>query len=200
MEPVFATPIPAAGLDGGSTPASSSSSSSSSSSARSTNSADLITKKPTPCITGMVIDNGDCGHRFVGSWDTKNYAGAYDSDQSMADGRRWNDTSGRVDSRSIWKFTDVESGKYNVYVTWSVNANDKTSAATNAPFTVRDGLRRLRTIRANQQRGPGSSTMLGRQWYRLGTFNITKGALQVNLRNFANGTVYADAVKIEKVR
>jgi len=159
----------------------------------------IVDPRPGVCGKALIVDNGDCGHRLVGAWAAANHVGTYNADQVMAHGRAWNDYSGPIDSRSIWKFEGVDPGVYNVYVHWSVNERERASAATNAPFTVRDGVRKIRTVRVNQRLGT-TGTGGGRYWHRLGSFTFTRGFAHVNLRNFGNGAVYADAVKIEKLR
>lgn len=149
--------------------------------------------------TASVIDDGDCGHRWnlTGKWKLSPAAQGFMNDQYFVKPQPQ-----VSDSISIWKFSNLTPGAYEVFVTWDVSS-ENVAVATNAPFTVRDGTTVLGTVRINQKIGtnvPESETYDGRKWVRIGLYDISSGSLQVNLRNKANGPVIADAVRIQKLK
>ena len=97
-----------------------------------------------------------------------------------------------------WQFTSLPSGQYRVSATWPGDTN----RATNAPFTILDGVggSTLGTASINQELNPNDLSDQGSQWEHLGTVNITGGVLVVELTNQgANDYVIADAIRIERL-
>jgi hypothetical protein len=89
-------------------------------------------------------------------------------------------------------------GLYRVSATWTINPN----RATNAPFTVLDGGTTLATDLVDQQRLPADFvTPDGTYWQDLagGPFAISSDTLTVQLSNFADGRVIANAIRIERI-
>ncbi len=95
---------------------------------------------------------------------------------------------------ATWTFSNLTPGMYRVSATWRGDTN----RATNAPFTVYDGLTSLGTTIINQQLAPSSLTDAGFNWGDIGTsFKITGTTLIVKLTDNANQYVDADAIRIE---
>ncbi len=85
---------------------------------------------------------------------------------------------------------------YRVSANWTTLAN----RATNAPYTVFDGVTNRGTVRLNQELAPNDRVDAGGNWEDLGgTWTITGNTLVVKLTNDANEYVIADGVRIERV-
>ena len=68
-----------------------------------------------------------------------------------------------------------------------------------ASYQLFDGLNSLGTIVVDQHSPPTGTSLDGRNWDSLGTFQIDSGELVVELDNNANGSVVADAVRLRPV-
>ena len=95
---------------------------------------------------------------------------------------------------ATWSFTGLEPGNYTVAATWVGLAG----AASNAPFTVKDGTTPLGTVLVNQKNGPVGATDGASNWQNLGTFTIAGSSLNVQLSDSANGVLLADGVRITR--
>jgi hypothetical protein len=134
-----------------------------------------------------IIDDSNPGYTNTGSWTLFNGSG-YLGDVHYATGRNGADVS-------FWTFSNLLPGQYRVSVTWTPYPD----RATNAPYTVLDGNTVLGSAAVNQQIGPSSFSDASAAWQDLGTFEVTSGGLVVQLSDNANGTVIADAVRIQWV-
>ncbi len=134
--------------------------------------------------TTRIIDDGDFFFATQGAWFAATRVGV------QGDVRR-HVRGGGADT-ATWTFL-VEPGEYQVAATWAVLAG----AATNSPFTV-TGATSL-TTRLNQRVAPNDFTNAGVAWENLGTVTVTGHVLSVRLSDLANGTVMADAIRIQKV-
>jgi hypothetical protein len=135
----------------------------------------------------IVIDDGDLGYSFVGSWLAFTGAGRQnDLDYNAA---------GNGNDVATWTFGGLNSGTYRVSATWAQHPN----RATNAPYTVLDGAAPLNTVNINQELPPDDFNDLGSAWEDLGLFTITGNTLVVELSDEANEFVIADAIRIEEL-
>jgi hypothetical protein len=100
---------------------------------------------------------------------------------------------GTGSATASWRFTGLTAGLYRVSATWSPHPN----RATNAPYTVLDGITPIGAAAVNQQLRPNHVIASGAAWYHLGVFNVASGSLDVLLSDDANGYVIADAVRVE---
>jgi hypothetical protein len=152
--------------------------------------ADAIRIEPTdeaPLPPGTIIDDSDTGFATTGEWL-----------QSLTEGRDGDvQFTGLGDGSRIatWTFTGLTAGMYRVSATWSTNPN----RATNAPYTILDGMTSLGTVTVNQQLAPDDFSTLGSDWEDLMTVQITGDTLVVQLSNLADGFVVADAIRIQPV-
>ena len=105
------------------------------------------------------------------------------------------DQPGSQDGSATWAFNLVPGTRYEVIATW-VAGPDR---ATNAEFTIRDGLQIEGVAEVDQQRSPVEISGFGRSWKSLGAFTVDSGTLRVHLSGEADGTVGADAVGIVEV-
>lgn len=155
-------------------------------------------KSPPPSDGPITIDNGDGGFTATtvggGSWGGSSVGYGTPNDSISALGGAVTFTA-----TAEWTFNVSAQGRYKVLVTWPTAGGN----ATNAPFTVLDGTVAIldAPIRVNQQKEPGGETS---GWEQLGgpggTFDLVRGTtLRVRLTNNANGTVVADAVRVEYV-
>jgi len=139
--------------------------------------------------TEWVWDDGDAGYAETGSGWAQGYAaGSYNGDC------RWTWNSGGADTAE-WTFEGLETGNYEVYVTWP----ESTVRATNAPYAVYDDATGEGGALINQKVAPDDAEHDGQWWESLGVFSIESGTLVVELSDDANGIVVADAVLVLKV-
>jgi hypothetical protein len=132
-----------------------------------------------------IIDDSNPGWSKVGSW-TLWTGGGYLGDVEEATGKTGADVAS-------WTFSNVLPGQYDVSVTWTAWSD----RATNAPYTVLDGSTALGTVVVNQQTAPASFSDAGAMWQDLGNFQIRNGSVVVQLSDAANGSVIADAVRLQ---
>jgi hypothetical protein len=133
------------------------------------------------------MDDGAANHRLAGPWKLKSGTG-YAGDLRQA-------AKGTGSSTSTWTFRNLDAGQYRVWVTYRIGSAN----ATNAPFTLYNGSKAVRTARVNQRLTPASLEDSGTRWQLLGGVAINSGKLVVRLTNAANGQVVADAVRIERI-
>ncbi|HYW80319.1 MAG TPA: beta-propeller domain-containing protein, partial [Thermoguttaceae bacterium] len=137
----------------------------------------------------QVIDDTDMGFDAYGYW-------VSDSAQGFGVGTHCQLAGSRGDV-ARWTF-DVEPGYYRVAATWP----ESVDAAADAPFTVLDGSIPLETVRVDQRMAPDDlldSSKGPTAWENLGVFRITGDRLVVTLSDDAEGTVVADAIRVEQV-
>jgi hypothetical protein len=142
---------------------------------------------PPPSNAGpRIVDDGTATFTSSGSWRRLTGAG-YSGDTQWA--------SANTSATSTWTFANLAPGQYRVAATWSGSGMN----ATDSPFTILDGSRRLSTVRVNQQRSAGTFTSGGASWQNLGTFTVTANSLTVRLNSSTSGRVVADAIRLERV-
>jgi uncharacterized protein (DUF1800 family) len=98
---------------------------------------------------------------------------------------------------ATWTFSNLVPGQYRVMATWPADP----SQADNAPFTVQDGGTVVGTVQLNQQVAPAGLNDAVTTWQDLGSigYAISSGTLTVTLSDNADGTVVADAIRIERM-
>jgi hypothetical protein len=135
------------------------------------------------------LDNGQTGFSASGGWSTRTGVGRDNDLQSV--GRS---TSG-VTATARWSFAGLAAGSYRVWMTWPGASTN----AANAPVSFFDGSRLVRTVTVDQRSASSGLSADGSSWKQLTTLTISGSQLLVQLGNNANGTVIADAVRIERV-
>ena len=139
----------------------------------------------TPSV--RILDNADAGFRAIGRWMPQAGQGLMNSSTAIL--------PGGGTGVAAWTFKGLTPGIYQVSATWTPAAN----RATNASFTLVNGDRNT-SVAVNQQAAPADFRDAGIAWQRLGQpFRITGNTLVVQLSDLANGTVNADAVRVERV-
>ncbi len=133
----------------------------------------------------LTIDDTMPGFRAIGNWATNANSLAYSGQFHSA-------AAGQGADQSIWTFSGLAPGQYQVLATWVPFGN----RATNAPFTAADGTVSQHAVTVNQQQAPSDVSANGVMWSSLFSINVTTGTLTVSLGNQANGFVVADAVRI----
>ncbi len=133
----------------------------------------------------LTIDDTMPVFRTIGNWATNPNSLAYSGQFHSA-------AAGQGADQSIWTFSGLAPGQYQVLATWVPFGN----RATNAPFTVADGTVSQHAVTVNQQQAPSDVSANGVMWSSLFSVNVTTGTLTVSLGNQANGFVVADAVRI----
>lgn len=152
-------------------------------------SAATTTTTSTSTSTTRILDNGQAGYAVNGSWSTRTGSGRDGDLQSAA-----RSTSG-VTATANWSFTSLPAGSYRVWMTWPGG----TGQASNAPVSFYDGSRLVRTVTVDQRSAASGLSKDGSNWKLITTLTISGSQMAVNLGNNANGTVIADALRIERV-
>jgi PKD repeat protein len=125
------------------------------------------------------IDNKDDSFKTAGSWiastSTSGYWGTNYSYSSKGTGS----------DQATWNFNITKPGTYRISAWWTASS----TRATNAPYKIYHAWGDY-PVRVNQ-------LVKGSQWNTLGEFYFTEGSYSVVLTDAADGTVIADAIKIE---
>src|SRR5207249_3567634 len=95
---------------------------------------------------------------------------------------RWH-PSGTGANTAAWQSTGLTPGWYNIQVTW-LEASDR---ATNAPYTVYDGVNARGTYQVNQQNAPSGQVYQGRPWQSLAIVPINSTNAKIVLSDQADG-------------
>jgi hypothetical protein len=133
----------------------------------------------------IIIDDGDAGFAVVGSWKSNGQGFQGDSHNTGA---------GSGSKNATWRFTGLQPGTYRVSATWPSGGN----RAGNAPFSVLQGSTVLGSVTVNQKQAPSGFSDSGGKWQDLGgPYQVTGTTLTVKLTDNANGTVVADAIRIQ---
>lgn len=138
----------------------------------------------SPGPANWIIDDAGAGFANQGAWSTNLISSAYQGQILSA-------AAGTGSETAQWTFGGLSPGKYDVYATWTAQAD----RATAAPFTVSDSGGSHYTLNVNQRQAP-SIPINGTNWGTLGSIDVSSGTLSVLLTNAANGTVAADAVMV----
>ncbi|MBT8060772.1 MAG: hypothetical protein KJO33_14320, partial [Gammaproteobacteria bacterium] len=140
---------------------------------------DRTTAWNTPLGEELILDNGDPGTSFTGSWRQRSSSQAYGRDYLYAS---------KASDRS-YRWAAVPPGDtYRVYGRWV--AKKSHSAAVH--YTIRHGTGETETLTRSQKAGGG-------QWQLLGTYTRGDGQDYVEVRSDA-GKFVADAVRWEELR
>ncbi len=150
--------------------------------------ADAIHVQLVDQYPGKVIDNGEVGFTATAGWNPSPIGNGYEHDLLNA-------PAGNGSTIATWTFTDLIPGIYRVSTTWFAHPN----RATDAPYTIYDGVTSLVTIDIHQKFAPGDDTAFLANWEILDAVAIFSGILVVELTNDADGFVVADAVRIERL-
>jgi len=140
-----------------------------------------------------LIDNGHSGYSEIDQgeidWTTLSRPNALNGTLRLQNG-------GGVGDTAIWEFTALQPGWYQVMVSFQ-HAGDK---ATNAPYAVYDGALLKGTVTLDQTVAPSGAVFEGVPWESLDTFSIAGDTLRVELSDYADGNIVADAVRLVPVR
>jgi hypothetical protein len=147
------------------------------------------TTTTTTSSTKRILDNGQAGYTTSGAWSTRTGSGR-DGDMQLA-GRN----TGSNGAAARWNFSSLPAGSYRVWMTWTGGSG----TATNAPISFYDGSRLVRTVTVDQRSAASGLSADGSNWKLITTLSISGSQLVVQLANNANGTVVADALRIERV-
>ncbi len=134
----------------------------------------------------QIIDDGTAGFVLAGQWTTTN-AGFQNDSRSSA--------SGSGAGTATWTFR-VTPGVYRVSATWPPGLG----RATNSTFTVSGRASPLGSATVDQSQPPAGFNDSGTSWTDLGgPYQVFGNTLEVKLTDQANGTVVADAVRVELI-
>lgn len=124
----------------------------------------------------------------VGDWQIDDVEGAYQGSQAFT-------VAGSGDNTVTFNFDNVTPGLYQVY-TCFVPRNGQ---ATNAPFTLYDGMIQHGTVNVDQSSdysGPDIDDD-GKKWYKIGSYEIkNQNGVHLVVSDNADGNVVADAARI----
>ncbi len=145
-----------------------------------------------PATAARVIDNGDAAFATAGNW-VLSTAGGYEGDRLSGAG------SGGT---ATWTFSGLTPGyEYAISATWTAGADRGTAVSYRIIDHLGDGSERtLGSVSVNQSLGPDDFTASGAAWENLGDGYVFRGtSLSVELSGLSDGTVIADAIRIERV-
>jgi hypothetical protein len=147
----------------------------------------------TGTVVARTLDDGDTGFTATGTWTPGVPAGT----ATGRSGDQLTAPAGTGTSVARWTFTGLTAGTWRISATWL----KQVGAATNAVFTISTvaGGPALATKTVNQSLAPGGRLDQGSIWTDLGDVVITGTTLVIELKNNANGSVLADAIRIEKI-
>jgi hypothetical protein len=138
--------------------------------------------------TPWIIDDEGASFTMKGKWNRKRGTG-YAGDQVYP-------ASG-TGNTATWTYTGLLKGVYQVSITWGSAAG----AATNVPYAVYDGKRKLASFSINQTQKPLDFKSAGASWRNLGNYTVSSGQLRVSMSDLhVTGRAYADAVRISLVK
>ncbi len=138
-----------------------------------------------PPFNERIIDDGDPGYSKTGGWVNLTNTLAYQLDYDYH-------AAGTGANFATWAFGSLPNGQYEVFAKWAAFSN----RASNAPYTILDGLAPRGTVTIDQRIAPTGDQSNGITWQSLGLFSISNGSLSVSLGDNANGLVVADAIRI----
>jgi len=138
-----------------------------------------------PPLNERIIDDGDPGYSKTAGWVNLTNTMAYQLDYDYR-------VAGNGANSATWDFGGLPNGDYEVFAKWSAFNN----RASNAPYTIFDGLTQRGTVTVDQRIAPAGDQSGGTTWQSLGLFPIVNGSLSVRLADNANGIVVADAIRI----
>jgi hypothetical protein len=134
-----------------------------------------------------IVDDSGTGFATTGTW-TSVAGSGYGGESQTA-------LAGTGSTTATWSFV-VAPGTYRVSATWTTDP----SRATNAPFNVYQGGNLVGSFAVDEQDAPSTFIDAGAAWQDLGgPVTVTGNTLVVTLSNNANGTVDADAIRIERL-
>ncbi len=141
----------------------------------------------------QILDNGDAGFTSSGFQSIDENAFKDDIAEPA--------TPGGATDTATWTFNAITNGTYRVSATWNGN---NVADASNAPFTIYNGANTAATpsvtVNVDQRMAPDDFSDAGVLWEDLGVpFNVTNGAITIQLTDQADGRVIADAIRIEPV-
>ncbi|RZL38827.1 MAG: hypothetical protein EOP35_04955, partial [Rubrivivax sp.] len=148
--------------------------------------------------SAIVLDDGDIGVSFTGSFTTVTGAGnGYGNDRREAGGTVY----GTGSNYATYTFTDLAPGTYQIAATWTTTSG----YAANTPYEVYDGLadpdNQISFQRTAQNTLPVDFTADGAQWREITTVVVTGHTLTVRVTDTgAYGKFTADAIRLQRVQ
>ena len=104
--------------------------------------------------------------------------------------------AGGTSKTATYTFSNLTvGGQYRLAATWTPFGNRTTAA----PFFVSGAIENPTTVQFNQRLAPRDFYDQGLYWNQLGTFRATGDSLTVTLTSVSDGTVIADAMRIERL-
>jgi uncharacterized protein (DUF1800 family) len=148
-----------------------------------------VTGGVTPFPSLRFVDDTDPGFSTVGQWGQAPGVGFQNGLTFIA--------AGTGSNTATWTVSGLVPGQYRVSATWK----EDPSAADNTPFTIQDGSAVLASVSVNQQVPPGTFLDASQTWQDLGAgiFSITGNSIVVSVSDNADGNVFADAIRVERV-
>ena len=143
----------------------------------------MIAREAIALSYEMIIDDNDTANfSKVGTWiQSTSSAGYYNVGYKTA-------AKGDGSSKATWKFTLPVTGSYNLYFYYTAATN----RASNAPVVIKNNGSQIATYSLNQQ-------INGKVFFKIGSFSMSPGSLEVVLTNGGNGYSIADAVKLNLI-
>ncbi len=150
--------------------------------------------EPDRCFGALPppVDNDDPDYTATAGWAMVDHEDALGGSHAVVSRAGFTDPV----RTATYTFNDVVPGEYRIWTSFVPQEGQ----ATNAPFTVFDGLVELPRVPMNQSVGFDGVDIDGdgRLWYRIDTYAIRSNSIRVEVSNYlADGNVVADGVRIE---
>src|SRR5512135_1963409 len=135
----------------------------------------------------VIIDNGQAGTSYTGTWSASSAAGYYGTNSLWS----YKSSSGGSAPTYTWSATLPQSGTYDVYAWWTSYVGS-TTRSTAAPYTI--------TYNGGSQTVNVNQRINGGQWNKLGTFAFgTSGSVTLTASDVYPVVESADAVRFSPV-
>src|SRR5262249_52154886 len=135
----------------------------------------------------------DPGTALAGTWTAGSGTGYHNTYAKVA--------AGNGSATASWTLSGLTPGAtYQIAATWPGGLSGQSFLfANNATFTILDGNTPTAVLQRSQRFAPNEFSDGGFGWSRLGTYLAHGTSLTVQLSNLADGTVIADAVRVQQV-
>lgn len=139
----------------------------------------------------VYIADADLGSNYLGSsFGEFTHSSGWQGHSVGFGGTQHSATAGSGNETTTWRVSDLPPAHYRISTTWRVLANQ----ASNAPFRILLAGEQIAATRVDQRVAPEPG-----QWHELMDLDVAGQELTIELSDAADGTVVADAIRIERI-